>query len=562
MVGRAARLEGEQANVDVFLETKLYHFYINKMNNATDQEFANIEKTSLTWLYNALLPGKCTWKHILSYFKEHENDSWTCQTKCAYCTGDGGHQTNEIYEHPSLLTALKTIKMVPNLNKTTLYYLLLCTPSSLDKVPIEIQEVFFSCKDKKFRSFSHVKKATEFTASMQDAGLVQLHIVRTEKSSVLRLTEKGLSTIEEFPNNNSPEIIEECCKLPSLEMMKECPRPSSEFVTPNEEDLLKIHEADEMTDELFEICMRIPVIKGHVVLDIEEENRTLCVPKVIIEEIYCKEHKTWKEGYPAALRPFHRYPNYISWSVTSRWKRTHTFQKSLLGLSIRWFCSHRSYCCAAQKVWKTIGEAEHNGETHILIEESFDTIGTENEICLNRHIHPCGSKLHNKQRTDSTKLSSNKCCVFNRSVMSGDFQNMENEENLPKKTISQPVYSFMQKLYEDYSTDPIMAQINSTTTYGKARNIEHSNAVANRPWLASGNEASMTRFNRVQLLKEYIDKKECKQGNLCPSYIGPMTLHEKDVFTVICTDLFGVSLFNLATRKKACVISIDGTGKK
>ena len=72
----------------------------------------------------------------------------------------------------------------------------------------------------------------------------------------------------------------------------------------------------------------------------------------------------------------------------------------------------------------------------------------------------------------------------------------------------------------------------------------------------------MTRFNRVQLLKEYIDKKECKQGNLCPSYIGPMTLHEKDVFTVICTDLFGVSLFNLATRKKACVISIDGTGKK
>ena len=99
MVGRAARLEGEQANVDVFLETKLYHFYINKMNNATDQEFANIEKTSLTWLYNALLPGKCTWKHILSYFKEHENDSWTCQTKCAYCTGDGGHQTNEIYEH-------------------------------------------------------------------------------------------------------------------------------------------------------------------------------------------------------------------------------------------------------------------------------------------------------------------------------------------------------------------------------------------------------------------------------------------------------------------------------
>ena len=49
--------------------------------------------------------------------------------------------------------------------------------------------------------------------------------------------------------------------------------------------------------------------------------------------------------------------------------------------------------------------------------------------------------------------------------MSGDFQNMENEENLPKKTISQPVYSFMQKLYEDYSTDPIKAQINSTTTY-------------------------------------------------------------------------------------------------
>ena len=563
MVGRCARQEGEEANVYVFVTAKLYHFYINKMNVAPDQEAANLEKNSVTWLYNALMPGKCTWKHLLSYFKEHVNDSWTCQTKCAHCAGDGTSLNNEIYEHPSLQTALKTIKMVPTLNKTTLYFLLLSTPSALDKVPKEVQDIFSSCKDRRFKPLLHITKATEFTTSMQDAGLVQLHIVRNSKSSVLRLTEKGLSTIEDVPNNDDTVQRQDNCELPSLEMMKACPIPSSEFVTPNQEDLQKIHEAEEMTDELFEICMRIPVIKGHIVLDIKEENRTLCVPKAIIEEIFCKEHKTYKEGYPAALVPFHRYPNYISWGVATRWKKK-TFEHNLLGLTIRWICSHRTYCCAAQKMWKTIGEAEHNGEIHIIIEETFETIGIDKEIQLNRHIHPCGSKLQNR-KTVNPKVSLKRCCVFNRSVMSADYQNVgNNEENFPQKTVSQPVFSFMQQLFEDYSADPIKAQLNSATTYGRTRNIQHSIAVANRPWLgASANEASMSRFNRVQLLKEYIDKKECKQGNdPCPSYIGPITDVAKDVFTVICTDLFGVSLYHLATRKKACVISIDGTGKK
>ena len=104
MVGRAARQEDEQANVDVFLSTPHYHSLINKINRHEDQEFSRIERISLTWLYNALQPGKCTWKHLLSYFKEHVNDDWKCETKCGNCLGNESNQNNEV---PSLRCLLQ-----------------------------------------------------------------------------------------------------------------------------------------------------------------------------------------------------------------------------------------------------------------------------------------------------------------------------------------------------------------------------------------------------------------------------------------------------------------------
>lgn len=559
MVGRAARQEDEQANVDVFLSTPHYHSLINKINRNEDPEFSRIERISLTWLYNALQPGKCTWKHLLSYFNEHVNDDWTCETKCGNCLGNGSNQNNEICKHPSLNTALKTINLAQNIYKTTLYNLLLSTPSSMEKVATEIQNIFLDCKDTTFKKLNTQQQCYEFIAGMQEAGLIKMEITQTERSPVLRLTNKGLSIMEELSRKNTTEDVYDC-KLPTLEMMKERPFPPTDFSMPSEEDLKTIHAAEEMTDDLFEICLRIPILKGLVVLDMEETNRIICVPRAIIAEIWCNEHKTSKAGYAAALGPFHRYPNYISWGVYTRWKSVNTFKDSLVGFHIKWSCSHRTFGCAVQKVWRTIYEERHNGEDHVVIEEVYDTIGTDKEIRLNRHLHPCGSKVQNRER----KSKSDVCCVFNRAVIAEPFCNlMTDEEELPQKSISQPVFSFMQQLDEKYSTDPMKAQLNSTVTYGKARNMQHSIALSKRPWLAdSTNVSSMSRFNRVERLKDYIDKQEHKHRiDLCPCYIGTMTLHTTDVFTVICTDLFGVSLFTLATKKKNSVISIDGTGE-
>ena len=558
MIGRAARQEGEEANVDVLLSTQLYHWYLNKMQRSSDEEDAELKKQSLTCLYNALQPGRCKWKGLLSFFGEHVRDDWTCETKCGHCSGDEGSQSNEILEHPSLNTILKTINMVPNIHKTVLSCLLLSTPSAMEKVPIETQNAFFQCKDANFKKMSKLKSATEFIESLQAARLITLEIIRTQRSAVLRLTEKGLSMINEHKRDESTTHD---CQLPSLEMMKECPCPAKEFSLPNEEDLQKIHASDEMTDELFEVCLRIPILKGHVVLDLKEENRRICVPKKIIAEVWCQEHKKTKEGYAAALAPFHRYPNYMSWTVHTRWKNTNTFNDSLVGFNIDWRCSHRSYGCAVQKKWKSISEEKHNDDEHVIFEEEFDTIGTvEEDIRLNRHIHPCGSKVQNRQR----KVVSNACCLFNTSVVPAEFRYLMTEEELPQKNISQPVFSYMEQLFENYSQDPVRAQINSTETYGKARNIQHSINVSKRPWLAASQNASaMSAFNRVERLQEYIDKLEHKQEkDQCPSYIGPMIRHKHEVFTIICTDLFGITLFTLATKKKDAVISIDGTGEK
>ena len=172
-------------------------------------------------------------------------------------------------------------------------------------------------------------------------------------------------------------------------------------------------------------------------------------------------------------------------------------------------------------------------------------------------------KLQHSQNRERKTKQSDACCVFNRAVIPEPFCNLMIEEELPQKNISQPVFSFMQQLQDTYSTDPIRAQLNSNVTYGVTRNIQHSIARSHRPWLSeSTNVSAMSGFDRVKCLKEYIDQQELKhRTDLCPCYIGTMTHHTADFFTVICTDLFGVTLFTLATKKKNSVISVDGTGK-
>lgn len=559
MVGRAARKEEEEADVDVFLSSKTYHFYLSKLALSENQDFAHLEKYSLTCLYNALTPGKCTWKPLLAYFQEPMNETWQCETRCANCRGEGIQPNSKILEHRAFNTALITIRTIPNISKTVLYNLLMSTPSTLEKVPTETQNLFFACKDRNFETISHYNKAKDFVANLVDEGIVKLDIERGCRAAVLRLTEKGVALIDDNQHSDPTGQSQHECYLPTTEMINECPCPT-EFSTPNDEELQKIHDASEMTDELFEICMKIPVLKGLIVLDVEETNRKICIPKQIVDEIWCTEHKEWKKAWGSALKPFHRWPRYITWSIATRWKKKNTFNDGVLGLSIKWQCAHRSFNCVAQKTWRTLAEAEHNGKCHVIMEEVYDNIGTGPKNLLNRHIHPCGAKI--KKEKKESLLSPNTCCNYNMSIVKGEFHNAFTEDIFPQKVVAQPVFTFMEQLLQGYNSDPVQAQINSTVTYSKTRNIQHSMADSARPWLKDVlNESSLSRIQRVQLLQQYIDGQEKKnKGSLCPSYIGTITQYEHDIFTVICTDLFGITLYSLATKKKDCVISCDGTG--
>ena len=557
MFGRASRKEEEQANVDVFLSSSTYHRHLTTLT--LRQESCDLERHSLTCLYNALQPAHCIWQSLLAYFNEHKDDGWTCREKCVFCTGEEGEQ-NRILEHPSLNTILKTINSVPKITKTLLHYLLLSTPSTMEKVPVEVQNTFFSCKDMNFKKETKVQATSKIVEDMAKAGLIQLTIAKNERAANLCLTDKGLSMIKnEVPSYNRTVAHNYDCNLPTQESIQACPSPHSDFSMPKEEDLKTIHEAEEMTDDLFELCLRIPVIKGYVVLDIKEENRpNICIPKSIVNEVFCSEHKNFKHGYITALDAFHKYPTYISWTVYTRWKSTRTFHDTTKGFNIRWYCAHRPFGCPAEKRWTSIGTEEHSGEEHVIFEEIFYSLGTDKEVELSRHIHACGAKVQNREKKE---LSFERCCVFDHNVVPECFK-LQKQEEFPRKTISQPAFTFMGQLLGDFSRDPTKAQMISSVTYGKARNMQHSIATSSRPWLQEVKHVSaMSGFDRVQRLREYLEKQEGRQRHeRCPTYIASMTLHETNVFTVICTDLFGVTLFTLATRRPDSVISVDGTG--
>ena len=205
----------------------------------------------------------------------------------------------------------------------------------------------------------------------------------------------------------------------------------------------------------------------------------------------------------------------------------------------------------------------HNGNEHVLVHETFVHLGGESKAILNRHLHAAGAKV-SRPKTATATATENNCCIYNEEAISTQFKELIKNEKLPMKTKSQPVFSYMEQLLQGYVDDPLAAQLNPSITYSKARNEMHQQKQTMRPWLQGANLKGLSNFNRVQLLKKYLDKEgqeknRSSRPQACPFYIGPATLHDGDAFTVICTDLFGITMFNLCAKNGVC--SIDGTGE-
>ena len=565
MIGRGARERTEKANVYIFPTSHMFNFHRRKLDMTKNNY--NFLQQSLHILETSLHTSNCTWREMLRYFREDKQDDWACKT-CSNCKN--AHQNeSDILCHPLFFTSLYILKGNLDVSKTDMCRLLVGSPSQLQHVPLQLLNHFENVRDKEAPGIKSYKNASNFIIKLQYQGYITIQLPKQGFAGViLKLTLKSLDILNTPGVQVYPPLLPSTfeCFLPTEENLNEGPFPLEEFVSPDEESLKKILETEVFTDELWEVCLQIPILKGSILLDVREENRKFCIPLQSFVELWCKSHKQMKVGYSSALKPYHRWPKYITWHVKFKWKNykalSNTFVDSMSGLHIKWYCGHFPFNCTATKTWTSLAVETHNNCEHVIIQETFHQIKDANGTILNRHLHPCGAKAFKSKGKKNNVV--NDCCTYNKDKIDSVFLPFCIDQDLPLKSVSQPVFSYMEELLQAYIKDPLAAQVNPEASYNRARNIMAKKKKENRPWLTDVNNAKeLTNFNRVTHLKNYIDMKDRERNKSSnrkkyPCYIGPMIHHEQDVFTVLCTDLFGITLFNLCSKQG--VVSIDGTG--
>ena len=82
----------------------------------------------------------------------------------------------------------------------------------------------------------------------------------------------------------------------------------------NVDDILK---RDGIDDDILELCMQETLIKGNILTNFEDINTSVCVPKQVVDEMYCPTHDAIKPQWSLLLTSFHKYPRTIRWK---EWK--------------------------------------------------------------------------------------------------------------------------------------------------------------------------------------------------------------------------------------------------
>ena len=82
------------------------------------------------------------------------------------------------------------------------------------------------------------------------------------------------------------------CFLPNTESLNQLPFSIEPYQMPTNVD--EILRRDAIDDDVLELCMQETLIKGNILTNFEDSNSAVCVPKQIIDELYCPTHDTIK----------------------------------------------------------------------------------------------------------------------------------------------------------------------------------------------------------------------------------------------------------------------------
>merc|ERR1711888_299761 len=128
-----------------------------------------------------------------------------------------------------------------------------------------------------------------------------------------------------------------------------------------------------MPIEVLELCMQETLIKGNILTNFEDSNSAVCVPKQIIDELYCPTHDTIKPQWALMLSSFHKYPRNIRWKEWKKWagKNTLKNKKDFKGLKLQFTCAQQKDGCIAQCEWTSLGLVEHQEMQHVVFTITF-----------------------------------------------------------------------------------------------------------------------------------------------------------------------------------------------
>ena len=584
MMGRASR-EGNSGQILIVYSPKIIgsHFYHLNQNqdNEKDDQLVGILRSSLMAIQDLAEKFVCRWRTILLYFNALPDNNFQCGICDVCCENERSEEDITKFAKPILQFLADNYPVT----YTTLKAIIGGQASELNKVDNLTKERVKGSSLENLCKKMGLSKAEGIRCldDLRGNGLLDstANAIPGQKSTRMMISQKGREALllpkimvhskKKMEMRKGKITFErtDLCHLPTDEQVQELPFEERTYSLPDNVDAMLSQR--EMTDEFLEVAFQTPVIKGNVAFEFQDSDGFVCVPREIIDNLYCPEHNTIKSEWGRMLAGFQKYPRIISWKQAYRWIGKNSFQnkKDYTGINLDFSCSQQKDGCMATLRWKSVGLRNHSNNEHVLFQTLFRSElkhESDETITLNTHIHPIGSEIACSKTTRSEAV----CCQIMPEIIQQPYKKFTDRTFIKtvKHDTTNPIRAAMISNVEALQNDPYAFQGGQTVvSHAKMRNIQQQKRLEDMPWLKGIDPKQLSMAERIIRLGKYLDEehwtREKKEGNYkenrkYPYFIDSVT-NTNDGITIIITDLIGLKLF-LKCAKNG-VIGIDGTGR-
>ena len=581
MIGRASR-EGSAGSIIIFHNRNILSMHHQHLQQSVregkfNNNMAELLSESILAMQNLCETYSCRWLKILEYFKCAPCGDFTCKN-CDNCESDRFAIDVTNFARP-VLAFLSEHSVV----RSKLLYIVIGSSSGLNKV-----DEFTKNKADSHHLIGLGKKVgltkekvTQYLDSMINSGLISYCIKSEHGSRIpsLNISDSGRKALLQnkitvhsrsrvpSTSDSSFELSSDECFLPSKEALCQLPFPEKKYQLP--QDVGDILHNDCISDDLLEVALQVPVLRGFLTVDFVDKDCFVCVPKQIITSLYCQEHDKIKPNWSHPLTPFHKYPRAITWREGKKWFGANSFvgQRNFTGINFEFTCASAKDFCQAECKWSSLGVFKHGNEDHIKFKVMFKRERIQDTIFTRSH------HIHTYTQVPASKIvhdGNSSCCNIDISDLDQQYRMLikEKTEIAVSYDPANPVRSTMSGNVQSLESDPYSVQCGTTLlTYNNVKHCQMKDRENRRPWLNKVDIKNLSMSQRLIYLKNHIDQtyweKEKTSGTYSErkkyTYYIESVMENTVGITVLITDLLGIKLYAACADRS--VISIDGTGR-